>query len=247
MYYISLVNFVKSISRFLSLSWAIITCFKMVARQVTYKNQKTKPNVGRVSAIAAAAVNNDKSNVKLKSKANALSQQPTLTGFLREPQSAGLSKPVRSSSLQDLRDCSLENEVDLEAPVDAVGTTWAEDEVNSTDLNPVNMEASRTVGLEEMILSEGQTSLTTSGKTWAELLVANRAKFTSNGPLMHKSATATVTESITSHSDKPGHSETVQHKAEVPPIFVAYRKVSADGEYISLMQVATAVLQVMGD
>ncbi len=52
---------------------------------------------------------------------------------------------------------------------------------------------------------------------------------------------------MTDHSGKPGHSEIVQHKAEVPPIFVVYCKVSADGECISLMQVATAVLQVMGD
>ncbi len=33
------------------------------------------------AGVGAAAVNNDKSNVKLKSKANALSQQPMLTGF----------------------------------------------------------------------------------------------------------------------------------------------------------------------
>ncbi len=88
MYYFFLVNSVKSISRFLSLSWVIITCFKMVARQVTYKTQKTKASMGKVNtnaSVAAATVNNDKSDVKLKSKANALSQQPMLTRFLREP------------------------------------------------------------------------------------------------------------------------------------------------------------------
>ncbi len=147
--------------------------------------------------------------------------------------------------MQDLRDCSLENKFDLEAPVNTVGTTWAEDEANSTDLNPVNIEASRTAGLGETILSECQTPPITSGKTWAELVAADRAKFISNGSSMHKSATAT--ELMTDHSDKPGHSETVQHKAEVPPIFMVYHKVSADGEHIALMQAAMAVLQVMGD
>ncbi len=42
-------------------------------------------------------------------------------------------------------------------------------------------------------------------------------------------------------------STTVQHKTEVPPIFVAYQRVSSDGERITLMQVATAVLHAMND
>ncbi len=91
--------------------------------------------------------------------------------------------------MQDLRDCSLEIEVYLEAPVNTVGTTWAEDEVNLTDLNPVNTEARGIASLGETTLSESQTPLITSSKTWAELVAANRAKFASNGSLMHKSAT----------------------------------------------------------
>ena len=41
--------------------------------------------------------------------------------------------------------------------------------------------------------------------------------------------------------------ESVKHKAEVPPVFVVYRQVMAEGERISLVQVATAVLQALGD
>ena len=107
--------------------------------------------------------------------------------------------------------------------------------------------------MEGTTFPEGHISSTASGKTWAELVAADRAIFTSNGLSMHKPATVAVTDLMTNLSDRPdrpdrlGHSEIVEHKAEVPPIFMVYWKVSADGECISLMQVATAVLQIMGD
>ena len=38
----------------------------------------------------------------------------------------------------------------------------------------------------------------------------------------------------------------VKHKAEVHPVFVAYHHVSAEGERISLIQITTVVLHMMG-
>ncbi len=37
----------------------------------------------------------------------------------------------------------------------------------------------------------------------------------------------------------------VQHKAEVPPVFLAYRQVTIDGVRIPLIQVASAVIQAL--
>ncbi len=39
--------------------------------------------------------------------------------------------------------------------------------------------------------------------------------------------------------------QAVQHKAEVPPVFLAYKHVSSEGERISLVQIATSVIQAM--
>ena len=129
----------------------------------------------------------------------------------------GPSKAVRSSSLQDLQDCSLENEneVNLEAHVDSEGTTWADNEANlTTDLNAVNTEANRTTGSVGTNASESQLSSSSSGKMWAELVAAERAKFTSNGT----SACVSATDSSNGMSTQVGPSEVVQHKAEVPPV-----------------------------
>ncbi len=39
----------------------------------------------------------------------------------------------------------------------------------------------------------------------------------------------------------------VQHIAEVPPVFLAYNRVSVEGTWIPLIQVATAVVQSLND
>ncbi len=39
----------------------------------------------------------------------------------------------------------------------------------------------------------------------------------------------------------------VQHKVEVPPIFLAYRRVSVEGVRIPLIQVASSVVQALHD
>ncbi len=41
--------------------------------------------------------------------------------------------------------------------------------------------------------------------------------------------------------------ESVNHKAEVPPIFLMYKRVSTDSEHILLIQVAASVAQAMHD
>ncbi len=39
----------------------------------------------------------------------------------------------------------------------------------------------------------------------------------------------------------------VQHKAEIPPIFLAYRRVSVEGVCIPLIQVVSSVVQALCD
>ncbi len=39
----------------------------------------------------------------------------------------------------------------------------------------------------------------------------------------------------------------MQHKAEVAPVFLAYNRVSSEGQHISLIQIATSVCQALSD
>lgn len=222
----------------------------MAARQIGFKNQRPRAYASKTAVPnATETINTDKSNVKSKIKIVGSSQQPTLTGFLKESHPTGASKQTHSNSLQDLREFSLEKEVDtdidLEAPVVNEGTTWA-DEADNISMGPNNGE-----DLAGTSVTDCQGHSDSSGKTWAQIVAVDREKFLLKDINSNNTSVNTVSNTAAGASRESliqvGPSEAVQHKVEVPPVLVAYCKVAIEGECISLMQIATAVLQVMGD
>ncbi len=113
----------------------------------------------------------------------------------------------------------------MEAVNTHTGTEWADND--SEDVN----------------ISKG-------GPSWANVMAAdsNALCSSTNGSIERRTSCEAGGEDQTTHDDRTtGPTEMVKHKAEVPPVFVAYHLISAEGERISLMQIATAVLHMMGD
>ncbi len=172
----------------------------MAARQSGFKNQRSKTQVGKMVTLnITESVNNDKSNVKSKVKIINSSQQPKLTGFLRESHPSG---KICSNSLQDLRDISIEREVDsdidLEAPVTNEGTSWADDAAGA-GVEMGNGEVAS--------VSNGQGS---SGKTWAQMVVADRERFLLKNTNSVNSANTSVGTNVNTDMNNTGVSENPQ-------------------------------------
>ena len=88
------------------------------------------------------------------------------------------------------------------------------------------------------------------GPSWASVVAAdsNALCSSTNGSVERRPGREASSDDQPTHNDRTtGPTEMVKHKAEVPPVFVEYCCVSAEGERISLMQIATAVLHMMGD
>ena len=114
----------------------------------------------------------------------------------------------------------MEDQVDLEAPITNTGLIWADEEGEMSDVT------------DDGIRKKGQMdwNYVNAGKpSWARVVQG-----LGDGP----------GDSIYMPSFK---GESVNHKAEVPPIFLTYKRVSTDGECILLIQVAASVAQAMHD
>ncbi len=174
-----------------------------------------------------------------------LFNQPSVAGFFTDMnRSWSNSFPVLRDTLpqQDQQDhqeqdqdpetvqnevAELELEPDLEAPVLQEGTHWADSSDRLADQSAAH-------------LVEPVDSIATPGRSWADLVKADRQHY--------------ARANLASPSNHTGNDEVEQvlgnawsgmlkHKAEVPPVFIAYKRVSQEGTKISLMQVATAVLK----
>ncbi len=124
-------------------------------------------------------------------------------------------------------------EVDLECLIDNEGTEWADAD---EDL-PSPSSRDNEVG---SCLTVGRASTSWAGRVAAEAdaLVSGQpadSNCVGTSPLPGKL-------SLASFPAGP----TIQHKAEVPPIFLAYKCISNEGQHISLVQIATAFIQAVG-
>ncbi len=173
-----------------------------------------------------------------------LFNQPSVAGFFTDMnRSWSNSFPVLRDTLpqQDQQDhqeqgqdpetvqdevAELELEPDLEAPVLQEGTHWAD----SSD-RPADQSAAHLV--------EPVDSIATPGRSWADLVNTDRQCYARANLASPSNCT---------ENDEVGQvlvnawSGMLKHKAEVPPVFIAYKSFTG-GYKISMMQVATAVFK----
>ena len=117
----------------------------------------------------------------------------------------------------------LELEPDLEALVLQEGTHWADSSDKLADQSVEPVEATPTLG-----------------RSWVDLVNADRQHYArANLALLSNCDGNDETEQVLVNT----WSGMLKHKAEVLPVFIAYKRVSQEGTKISLMQVATAVLK----
>ncbi len=121
-----------------------------------------------------------------------------------------------------------DGEVDLERVVNTVGTSWADKSDSFENDGPVS----------EPWVAE-------RNGMWADKVSASadaflKARHHMTGVLILTSQGGNVPSDGLSLCT---NGKALNHKAEVPPIFLAYRRVSSEGEQISLVQVVTSVIQ----
>ncbi len=190
-------------------------------------------------------VNSDKSK-KFKGKQGSKvgPKQLWLTGFLVD---LNVASGCMSHSLSHL-DLHVQNlgEVqlghtdfnpDLEQPILLTGTEWSDavselETAAGADVNVVKSPVTRWADKVAQHLSVNDVNKDKSGDSHDQAQAA--------GQVSHESIVApdvSLTPSTVGQA--------VQHKAEVPLIFLAYKWVLAEGERISLVQIATSVIQAM--
>ena len=195
-----------------------------------------------------------------------------MTEFLGSSKSmdGGISAKQRSISFTELQEVGIastldvesvvdmESDVDLEHPVMHEGMSWAE--VASGDGIAVNTDKAGSTWADKVSnvalpLSESMRDDDISMKvtaTWDKsLTAANVAVFMTTAS---SATTSTITDDATTMSLNLGGGAllssskglSLNHRAEVPPIFLAYRQVCNEGQRLPLAQVATSIIQAMG-
>ena len=136
------------------------------------------------------------------------------------------------------------HELDLEAPVLQEGTHWAEASELSAE-HPMN---AGNVDIDSIVNIAQSTQSTQSSQSWADLVNADKRKYAAANTENLKSDSHQENKSSESMVNFSAAGTTsLRHKAEVPPVFIAYKWVSSEGTCISLMQVATAVLKAVAN
>ena len=133
--------------------------------------------------------------------------------------------------------------VDLKALVQAVGTTWAAEAYDGEEMTWADHVASQEKALIQLssgnfVLPQGgqhhrtQSCRPIHGSIHGHSLRGNYHSSTPDG----------------CHEVQPSFRvPALQHKAEVAPVFLAYNKISSEGERISLMQIAMSVYQALSN
>ena len=134
--------------------------------------------------------------------------------------------------------------IDLEALVTVSGTAWAADKAEEAD-DMVLTWADRVANQEQQLLSQSssQDFVIQHG------MQTKRSQGCGHGqgwPLLRGNPNVRTPDN---HNDYNPNFDTptMQHKAEVAPVFLVYNRVSSEGQLISLIQIATSVYQALSD
>ncbi len=194
-----------------------------------------------------------------------------MTDFLRSSARSadgGLSAKQRSLSFTELWEVGItsvlgaespvdvESDVDLEQPVVHEGTSWVD--CDSGDSMAVNTDKAGLTWADKV----SNVTLPLSGPLGDDgvpvMDAVNQDKLaTTATTATSMAATSTmpaVTVDIATVPNNSGEDtllssskgQSLNHRAEVPPIFLAYKRVCAKGQKLPLVQVATSVIQAMG-
>ncbi len=152
------------------------------------------------------------------------------------------------------------DKVDLEMPMTLTGAEWADTLENTSDDDDVpdhmcvsggsrdgnhdsidhTHEVCSDLNWDENM--DDSTAMVCAGSpTWAD-----KVKGVSNGASGGRHITSANGSDSVGSVPKFGGTA-IRHKSEVPPIFLAYQHVLAEGAHITLVQIATSVIQAMRD
>ncbi len=213
-----------------------------------------KASAMSMRADDSLSVNSDKSrSVRGKQGAKAGSKQLHLTGFLGDLNIAqgslghslsfpDLQRHIPTGGAQQVPSNS-EPKPDLEQPVLLPGSAWSDAVVEQEMAENPNA-------------GDGMVQLPVY--SWADKVAAylvvkdinldkseegclEEYDHLSGQRVTETSVPVPLDESLTPST----RGQAVQHKAEVPPVFLAYKCVSSEGERISLVQIATSIIQAM--
>ena len=141
-----------------------------------------------------------------------------------------------------MEDWATDNEsIDLEAPVTVSGTVWVADKT----VDNVPTWADRVVSQEQQLL--GQSSLQDFVILHGSQTKRNQGCRCGQGQLSLRGSPNVRTTDSRNDYNPNFNVPSVQHKAEVAPVFLAYNRVSSEGQCISLIQIATSVYQALSD
>ncbi len=192
-----------------------------------------------------------------------------MSGFLNKNRSASdpnVQVLQEMENLVNLVNADAESDPNLEASLMTVGTSWADacSDVNSESESMVIADKSSgeaidddvgNIATEESATQDAQDAQGTQ-VTWAECVTEGLPLRDSTTALV-TNASGKVDRESGLELGKPEKDSLVEssafkgvamdHVMEVPPIFLAYKRVSKEGQQISLVQVASVILRVMKD
>ena len=174
---------------------------------------------------------------------------------------------------ENLVNADAESDPDLEAPLITVGTSWADTDSDSELTVIADKSIGEVDGDSDGVRVVSNIAAEVNANPGAPGTQVTLAECVAIGLLLRKStivetpaipaALAVVTTSSNVNrgsrleSEKPEQGSLVgssafkgvaiDHVTEVPPIFLAYKRVSNEGQQISLVQVASTILRVMKD
>ncbi len=135
-----------------------------------------------------------------------------------------------------------DDDVDLEQKAHCTGTVWAGDvEIEEEWEQPCRQES-----WADKVATNAWQLLRAAGLPGQDVDVdVNKDKSSQISHSVNNFDTAAKSRALSCNLTLSTSSKALDHKAEVPPIFIPYRRVSAEGARISLVQVATLVINAM--
>ncbi len=234
---------------------------KMVGRSPIMHDKSKSKEQGKTQQVQSVTmVKSSTHKTSRVSKQDQAVMRKHMSGFLSGKQKSLSDSEAEIHVDHDNELSSSLDKVDLEMPVTLTGAEWADTLENTSDEDVAPDHECATGGSgdgnhdgivhtnevcpdlnQDESADDSTTTVCASSPSWAD-----KVKGVSTGASHNRCVTPTNGSDSGSSVLKCGGA-VIRHKSEVPPIFLAYQWVSAEGAHITLVQIPTSVIQAMRD